>query len=67
MKVTDVIGVLRLYHVDVLLLELLDRLLGGLLKKLTAAKELVRRAAEYLKAKSANKQPHKKRPKLVAV
>ena len=67
MKVTDVIGVLRLYHVDVLLLELLDRLLGGLIKKLTAAKELVRRAAEYLKAKSANKQPHKKRPKSVAV
>ena len=60
MKVTEVIGVLRLYHVDVLLLELLNRLLGALIKKLAAAQELVRRAAEYLKTKSANKQPTKK-------
>lgn len=58
MKVTEVIGVLRLYHLDVLLLELLERLLGGLIKKLGLVKEFVHRLTQRLKAKkSANKQP----------
>ena len=56
MKVTEVIGVLRLYHLDVLLLELLERLLGGLIKKLGLVKEFVHRLTQRLKAKkSANK------------
>lgn len=58
MKITEVIGVLRLYHLDALLLELLERLLGGLIKKLTAFKEFVHRITDRLKTKRCvNKQP----------
>lgn len=57
MKVTEVIGVLRLYHLDVLLLELLERLLGGLTKKLLCVKRIVHRVTLRLKEKrQANKQ-----------
>lgn len=56
MKVIEMIGVLRLYQVDALLLELLERLLGALVKKLTAAAEIVRAVKERLKAKNASKQ-----------
>jgi hypothetical protein len=60
MKVTEVLGVLRLYHLDVLLLELLERLLGGLIKKLEVLKELIHRFTDRLKSKRpANKQPIK--------
>jgi hypothetical protein len=59
-EVTKVIGVLHLYHFDALLLELLERLLDGLIKKLTAFKAFVHRVADRLKTKlTANKQPAK--------
>lgn len=61
-EVTKFIGVLHLYHFDALLLELLERLLDGLIKKLTAFKEFVRQVADRLKEKiKANKQPLKTR------
>ena len=57
MKVIEVVKVLRLYKVDVLLLEVLKRLLGALIKKLIAIRRTVRDMAERLKTERANKQP----------
>ncbi len=51
MKITEMIGVLRLYQIDALLLELLERLLGALIKKLTAAAEIVHAVKERLNLK----------------
>ena len=57
MKVIEVVKVLRLCKVDVLLLEVLKRLLGALIKKLIAIRRTVRNMAERLKTEQANKQP----------
>ena len=57
MKVNEVVKVLRLYKVDVLLLEVLKRLLGALIKKLIAIRRTVRMMAERLKTQRAYKQP----------
>ena len=55
MKVIEVVKVLRLYKIDVLLLEVLKRLLGALIKKLIAIRRTVRTMAERLKTERANK------------
>ena len=48
MKLPEMINVLRAYQVDALLLGLLERLLGALVKKLNAAAELLRAAKERI-------------------
>ena len=55
MKVLEVVKVLRLCKVDVLLLELLKRILGALIKKLIAVRRTVKRTVERLKAEYADK------------
>ena len=55
MKVLEVVKVLRLCKVDVLLLELLKRILGALIKKLMAVRHTVKRTVERLKIEYADK------------
>ena len=55
MKVLEVVKVLRLCKVDVLLLELLKRFLGALIKKLIAVRRTVKRTVERLKIEYADK------------
>ena len=60
MKAIEFVKVLRLYQIDVLLLELLKRLLGALIKKLITVRRSIRRlvnklTAERLTVKPANK------------
>ena len=54
MKVNEVMKVLRLWKVDVLLLELLKRILGALIKKLIVLRRTVKRMIERLKTGPAN-------------
>lgn len=54
MKVNEVMKVLRLWQVDILLLELLKRILGALIKKLIAVRRTVKRTIERLKTEPAN-------------
>ncbi|MBR2341595.1 MAG: hypothetical protein IKA72_04235 [Clostridia bacterium] len=54
MKVLEVVKVLRLCKVDVLLLELLKRILGALIKKLITVRRTVKRTIERLKTVPAN-------------
>ena len=55
MKVLEVVKVLRLCKIDVLLLELLKRILGALIKKLIAVRRRVKRTVERLKTEYADK------------
>ncbi len=54
MKVLEVVKVLRLCKVDVLLLELLKRILGALIKKLIEVRRAVKRTLARLKTETAN-------------
>lgn len=55
MKVTEFINVLRLYQIDVLLLELIARLLDALIKKMMRVGNYLQCEIERLKEKTANK------------
>ncbi|MBQ7369830.1 MAG: hypothetical protein IJW58_02505 [Clostridia bacterium] len=55
MKVTEFINVLRLYQIDVLLLELIARLLDALIKKMMRVENYLQCEIERLKEKNANK------------
>ena len=57
MKVLEVVKVLRLCNVDVLLLELLKRILGALIKKLIIVRRTVKRTIARLETERADKQP----------
>jgi hypothetical protein len=54
MKVLEIVKVLRLWKIDVLLLELLKRILGALIKKLIEVRRTVKRTIECLKTQPAN-------------
>jgi hypothetical protein len=54
MKVLEIVKVLRLWKIDVLLLELLKRILGALIKKLIEVRRTVKRTIERLKTQPAN-------------